>query len=249
MSGPVCRESIACSVVGCPHLRRVDGFLAHSEELVHQIRELRKDAVVRRIFHPVYDFYPRTGSGRLPGRRPHLLFFGNVRRYKGLDGFLQALAIVKREMAFEATVAGEFYIDRSPFRSLAAKLGIDDCVTWKDHYIPNEEVPAIFEQADLVVLPYIEATQSGVVPLAYRFGVPVVASDVGGLAEVVQDGRTGYLVPSGNPEILADRIVQYFRENRRHEFEANIERFREQLNWGQVVRTLIEVIEAVRAES
>ncbi len=225
--------------------RHVNGFLAHSQELVDQLRKLRKDAVVRRIFHPVYDFYPHLGPQRAPADRPRLLFFGNVRRYKGLEVFLKALGMVKREMAFEATVAGEFYIDQAPFKALAGRLGLDQSLVWTDHYIPNEDVPRIFEQADLVVLPYIEATQSGVVPLAYRFGVPVVASDVGGLAEVVQDGRTGYLVPSGNPEALAARIVQYFRENRRDEFEANIVQFREQLNWGQVVRSLVEVVQAV----
>ncbi len=226
--------------------RHVDGFLAHSQELVEQIGKLRKDAVVRRIFHPVYDFYPSVGPRRAPGDRPRLLFFGNVRRYKGLEVFLEALGIIKQEMSFEATVAGEFYVDDAPFKALASRLGLDDSLVWKDHYIPNEEVPAIFEQADLVVLPYIEATQSGVVPLAYRFGVPVVASDVGGLSEVVQDGQTGYLVPPGNPEVLARQILQYFREGKRDEFEANIEQFREQLNWGQVVKGLIEVVEAVR---
>jgi len=227
--------------------RHVDGFLAHSEELVDQIKDLRQGAVVRRIFHPAYDFYPRTGRQQVSGNRPRLLFFGNVRRYKGLEVFLQALGIVRKEMLFEATVAGEFYIDAAPFRALGSQLGLDDSLVWKDCYIPNEEVPSLFEQADLVVLPYLEATQSGVVPLAYRFGVPVIASNVGGLSEVVQDGRTGYLVPSRNAEALARRIVQYFREKKRDEFEANIERFREQLSWDQVVRTLIEVVEEVKA--
>jgi len=227
--------------------RHVDGFLAHSQELAEQIRQLRKGAVVRRIFHPVYDFYPRVSPRRAAGGRPRLLFFGNVRRYKGLGVFLEALGIVKKEMLFEAMVAGEFYVDSAPFKAQATGLGLDGCLDWKDYYIPNEEVPAIFEQADLVVLPYLDATQSGVVPLAYRFGVPVLASEVGGLSEVVQDGRTGYLVPSGRPEVLAQRIVQYFREKKRDEFEANIEHFREQLNWGQVVRSLVEVVEAVKA--
>jgi D-inositol-3-phosphate glycosyltransferase len=226
--------------------RHVDGFLAHSEELVNQIGQLREGTVARRIFHPAYDFYPRSNRGRTEGDRPRLLFFGNIRRYKGLDVFLRALGIVKQEMLFRATVAGEFYTDAKVSKALADRLGLDDCLVWRDHYIPNEEVPTIFEAADLVVLPYLEATQSGVVPLAYRFGVPVIASNVGGLSEVVQDGRTGYLVPSGNPEALARRIVQYFRERKRDEFEANIEHFRDQLNWSQVVKTLIEVVEAIR---
>ncbi len=226
--------------------RRVDGFLAHSEELAGQIREIRKEAVIRRIFHPVYDFYPRAGGRRAPGDRARLLFFGNVRRYKGLEVFIQALGIIRPELPFEATVAGEFYVDAAPFEALANRLRVDDCIVWKDYYLRNEEVPTVFEQADLVVLPYIEATQSGVVPLAYRFGVPVVASDVGGLSEVVLDGRTGYLVPSGDPEALARGILRYFREKRRDEFEANIERFREQLTWGQAVKALIEVVEAVK---
>jgi len=226
---------------------RADGFLTHSQALVNEIAEIRKGAVVRRIFHPVYDFYSPAGSGRR-GDVPHLLFFGNVRPYKGLDVFLRALALVRGEMKVEATVAGEFYVDASPYRTMVRQLGLEQAIRWQDHYIPNEEVPGLFEAADLVVLPYIEATQSGVVPLAYRFGVPVIASNVGGLSEVVHDGRTGYLVPPGQPQALAERIVQYFRENKRSEFEANIEEFRNQLNWGQVVEGLIEVVEAVRAK-
>jgi len=218
-----------------------DAFLTHSQALVEEIREFRPGSLVRRIFHPMYDFYPRIAREREAGV-PRLLFFGNVRPYKGLEVFLRALRLVREEMEFEAVVAGEFYMDPEPFKAMVEQLALGDRVKWRDWYIPNEEVPDLFEKADLVVLPYLEATQSGVVPLAYRFGVPVVASDVGGLSEVVLEGRTGYLVPPGEPGVLAQRILQYFREQKRTEFQANIEKFRERLNWGQVVEAIVEVV-------
>ena len=133
---------------------------------------------------------------------------------------------------------------------MARRLGLEECIVWKDHYIPNEEVPALFRSADLVVLPYREATQSGVVPVAYQFEVPVVATDVGGLAEVVRPGETGYLVPPEDPEALAGRIQQFFRENRKEEFRRNIVSFRERLSWGQVVSSIEDLVRTLgRSES
>ena len=165
---------------------------------------------------PVYDFYSQWEThGVQPDipRVPTILFFGTIRKYKGLGTLLQALALLKKEMEFRATIAGEFYIDPKPYRRMAEAAGISNWLTWDSRYIPNEEVPRLFRGADLVALPYESATQSGVVPLAYQFEVPVIASDVGGLSELVRDGKTGYLVSAGEVEALKGKIGHYFREN------------------------------------
>src|SRR5690606_25061187 len=165
-----------------------DGFLVQAESLVGELRRFNPTAPVRQIYHPVYDFYVRwdcqDDCSIRPDRRPRLLFFGKIRKYKGLDTFLEALGRLKDRIDFEAVIAGEFYLNSSEFKRMAARLGVEERIIWRDRYIANEEVPALFRSSDLVVLPYIQATQSGVVPVAYQFGVPVIASRVGGLAEV-----------------------------------------------------------------
>ena len=226
---------------------KVDGFLIHSQTLLRQVRAFNLYAPVRRIYHPVYDFYANWDTVRLErNTTPQLLFFGNVRRYKGLGILLKALDILKRRMNFKAVIAGEFYVNPEPYRQMARELGLCDRLVWFDRYISNEEVPGLFRQADLVVLPYLEATQSGVVPLAFHFDVPVVASDVGGLSEVVMEGKTGYLVPAGEPEILAERIVQYFQENKKQEFQGHIQDFKRNLSWTQAVDGIVDLLDQVK---
>ncbi len=231
--------------------RCADGFLVQAQGLVSAVERLNPRGLVRKIYHPLYDFYRQWDRG--PGeavsasrhRLPRLLFFGKIRRYKGLETFLRALALVRKELAIEAVIAGEFYMDPGPYRRLSRRLELDGCLEWKDHYISNEDVPLLFREADLVVLPYVEATQSGVVPVAYQFGVPVVASDVGGLSEVVLEGKTGFLVPPLDPVALSNGILRYFREGRYEEFRENIVEFRARLTWGQVVEAIEGLAESL----
>jgi glycosyltransferase involved in cell wall biosynthesis len=226
--------------------RQVDGFLVHSQELADQVRKIKPAAQVRRIYHPVFDLYKgfdTTAVEPSPEKAgiPQLLFFGNVRCYKGLRVLLAALGKISASFDFALTVAGEFYVDPGPYYELADKHGIAERITWINRYIPNEQVPALFRKADVVVLPYLEATQSGIVPLAYQFEVPVIASRVGGLPEVVHEGETGFLVPAGSADLLADKIVEYFSNGRKRDFQANIRCFREKLSWDQVIDGLVNL--------
>jgi glycosyltransferase involved in cell wall biosynthesis len=220
-----------------------DGFLVHAEEMVAQVREINPSAVVRRIYHPLYDFYSRWEAdkdslGQRAGKK-RLLFFGKVRPYKGLDVLLRALGRLKGSLDFEAVIAGEFYMDSVPFKKLADELGLTERLIWHERYIPNEAVPEFFQEADLVVLPYQEATQSGVVPVAYQFETPVVVGDAGGLSEVVLHGKTGYLFPPGDDAVLADRIQDFFRLDKGEEFRDNISLLKERLSWDHVVEEIV----------
>ncbi|MEE8586516.1 MAG: glycosyltransferase [Acidobacteriota bacterium] len=227
-------------------LKKSDGFVAHSEKLVGQLQAQAPGKPIRRVFHPLYDFYSQWDVPEQENAVPRLLFFGNVRAYKGLDTLLQAVARLPQDFDFRLIVAGEFFIDPKPCRRLARRLGVEGNITWIDRYIPNPEVPRLFRQADLVVLPYKAASQSGIVPLAYHFEVPVVATDVGGLSEVVLHGRTGYLAPPEDPQALADTIVRFFREGDREEFRHQIRDFRSQLSWEAVVDNILAVCGEIR---
>ncbi len=227
--------------------RQVDGFLVHSLSLAEQVRYFKPKALVRRIYHPSYDFYSRWDTKpQRENEKPRLLFFGNIRRYKGVDVLVRALAVVEKVLDVEVAIAGEFYIDPSPLRRLADELGVAHRICWHDQYVSNEQVPALFRSSDVVVLPYRDASQSGVVPLAYEFDVPVIATDVGGLSEVVLEGRTGFLVPTDDPRALAEAIIRYFQEGRKSEFQQNIRSFKKVLNWDQVVEATLSLVEELQ---
>ena len=120
---------------------------------------------------------------------------------------LRAVAAPRGRLRLTLVVAGEFYQDRRPYDELIAGLGIEAAVRIVDRYIPNEEVETYFQAADVVVLPYTSATQSGIAQIALSFERPVIVTRVGGLPEAVREGETGFVVPPGDPPALAAALV------------------------------------------
>jgi len=236
--GPRCTRAV---------LSRMDDCLVHSAADEERLRALLPGARVTRGFHPLYEFARPSLLGKAEARArldvtgDTILFFGFVRPYKGLDDLVQALPRIRRTRRVTLLVAGEFWEGREAFDRRVHALGLADAVRVVDRYVPNEEVGLYFSAADLVVLPYVSGTASGVVQTAYGLDKPVVATTVGALADIVEDGHTGYLVPPGRPDALADAIVRFFEEDREAEFVANIRRFKRRFAWERLVE-LIETI-------
>ncbi|MBZ0168986.1 Glycosyl transferase, group 1 [Candidatus Methylomirabilis lanthanidiphila] len=166
-----------------------------------------------------------------------LLFFGLIRRYKGLPCLLEAMALVLQQVDCTLLVVGEFYDGKDQCLRLINTLGLASRVRVIDRFIPDDEVSLYFCAADLVVLPYESATQSGIVPIAYAFERPVVVTAVGGLPEAVQDGETGLLVEPRNPTALAAAIIRFFEERLGPAFSRNISQ-RTRFSWTDLARTL-----------
>ncbi len=173
-----------------------------------------------------------------------LLFFGHVRAYKGLPVLLRAMPQILRQRACRLLIAGEFYEPRERYDRLIAQLGIGERVTIIDRYLPNEEVPEVFAAADLCVLPYVSATQSAVAKVAYGFGTPVITTDVGGLAEEVIDGETGYIVPPHDPDAIAAAVERFCLARAGHDFAGAITTIRTQFSWEPLLAALEALIEA-----
>jgi glycosyltransferase involved in cell wall biosynthesis len=238
--------SRACArVVLC----RMDDCLVHSAEDEARLRALVPGVRVTRAFHPLYDFV-RVGAlsqsqarARLGLSGDTILFFGFVRPYKGLDDLVQAMPRILERRKVTLVVAGEFWGGAEAFRRQVRDLGLEATIRCIDRYIPNEDVALYFSAADLVVLPYRSGTASGVAQMASGLDKPVVATAVGALGEVVEDGRTGYLVPPGRPDALADAIVRFFAEGRGPEFVANIRRVKQRFSWER----LVDIIEEIAA--
>jgi glycosyltransferase involved in cell wall biosynthesis len=229
-----------------------DGLIVMSDQVRRDVEALGLKAAVRQVAHPTYDLFgepvaraaARQSLG-LPAEAPVLLFFGFIRRYKGLHVLLDAMPrILDRLPDARLVVAGEFYADEAELRAQAGRLGLGEAVRFAADYIPDEQVGAYFGAADVVVQPYVSATQSGVAGIAYHFGTPVVTTDVGGLAETVPDGVAGLVVPPEDPAALADAVVRFFAEPGLAErLEAGVRAERETYSWERVY----EAIEALAA--
>lgn len=191
-----------------------DSALALSASVKQDVERLVPDLPVTLGSHPVYNQFgpaiPLEDAHRqlgIPEGVPVLLFFGFIRRYKGLDVLIEAVPdILERHPETVVIVAGEFYEDPQPYRKRVEELGIGNAIRFEDRYLPASDVAAYFSAADLVVQSYRSATQSGVALTAFGFGVPVITTDVGGLAENVPDGDAGLVVPPENPAALAAAV-------------------------------------------
>jgi glycosyltransferase involved in cell wall biosynthesis len=169
-----------------------------------------------------------------------ILFFGFVRQYKGVVYLLRAMPQILKRVAVQLLIVGEFWDDKTSYIELINRLEIDHAITVIDKYVPNEEIGLYFSAADVVALPYVDATQSGVVQLAYAFEKPVISTTVGGLPDIVVDGETGLLVPPGDSEALAQAIVRFFLSEPDKEWTDAIARYQHKFSWER----LVEVVES-----
>jgi len=171
-----------------------------------------------------------------------MLFFGYVRAYKGLDVLLDAMPLILKKMPAMLLIAGEFYENEEKYRNKIRQLGLEKNIRLYSDYIPNEEISVYFSAADVVVLPYVSATQSAIVPVAYHFDKPVIVTDVGGLSEVVNDGRTGFVVPPQDPRAFADAVVKYYQNKCEKEFIANIREEKKKFGWDAFIEQLESLV-------
>jgi glycosyltransferase involved in cell wall biosynthesis len=175
----------------------------------------------------------------VPEDRPLLLFCGFVRPYKGLDVLLDALPLVLAERPVHLLVAGEFWSSNSPYQGQIARLGLEKAVTILNRYLTNEELSACIAQAAVVVLPYRTATQSAVIQTAFGQNTPVITTNVGGLPEVVDNGRTGLIVPPENPPLLAQAINRFFAEEMGAEMSRQIAQQSGRFSWQRLIDALL----------
>ena len=135
-------------------------------------------------------------------------------------------------------IVGDFDGDKERYLEMIRTEGMESHVVIQDGYIPDSEVEQYFAASDLVVLPYESATQSGIVQIAYGFELPVVATAVGGLPEVVLDGVTGYVVPPQDDTALAKAVTRFFAENHAEEFHENVIREANRYSWEHMVEVI-----------
>jgi glycosyltransferase involved in cell wall biosynthesis len=226
-------------------LGAADYFLVLSGVVARRIHALFPTTPVRQAALPIYECYGGAGVDRESARRElgltrdTVLFFGYVRPYKGLAVLLRAMPRVLEKLDVDLLVVGEFYEDRTKYDKLIDDLGIRGHVRVVAEHVPDEGVRTYFSAADVVALPYLSATQSGITQIAYAFGLPVISTDVGGLPEVVRDGETGYIVKAKDDEALAAAIVRYFTGGERARLVAGVDAERRRDRAGELMRKAV----------
>lgn len=223
----------------------VDGFVAMSDSVLNDLTQF--DSVKPRVFcrHPLYDNFGEAVERNtalqelgLDSNNRYMLFFGLIRDYKGLDIMLKAYADSRlRQMGVKLIVAGEFYNNAEKYFELEKELGLEGEVIWHREFVPDSKVRYYFGAADIIVQPYKSATQSGVTQIAYHFEKPMIVTNVGGLAEIVPNGKAGYVVEPDEKEI-ADAIVDFFGNNRQDEFKEGLLFEKRKYAWSNMTKSV-----------
>ena len=226
-------------------------FTVQSKQDETDLLSIKPSANYKRTVLPTFNAFKVKDLTKQQGREllsiaeneKVLLFFGFVREYKGLKHLLKAMPkVCEKYSDIKLLVVGDFGEDKELYLSLIDELNIKEKLEIYDGYIPDKEVEKFFAAADLVVLPYESATQSGIVQISYSFEKPVLATNVGGLPEVVINNKTGYVVEPQNPEELANKIIEFFEENKAEDFIDGIKAEADKYSWSRLVELIEDMI-------
>jgi len=235
-----------------------NAYIAQSDQVRQDLFTVLPDTDAARVLtvpHPVYDFgqpgKPRRSKAEarqvlnLPDDSHLVLFFGFIKAYKGVNNLIDSAEFLHSEFKddLRVLIVGDIYGDKQPYVDRIAASAAASIIDLVDGFVPDETVEDYFLAADLVVLPYVSATQSGIIQIAYNYDLPVVTTNVGGLPEVVTDGSTGFIVPPEDPAALAQAVIRFFRENRAAQFAANVAREKLKYSWDRMA----EVVERLAA--
>lgn len=229
----------------------VDGFIVQCKSVEDDLLSKKKNPKYVLAHHPIYEIFPegipqKEARKQLGIQREKvILYFGIIRKYKGLKYLVEAMPAILQSEDVHLIICGEFYEGREEIVEFIEQNNLSDHILFADTYIPNEAVHTYFCAADLVTLPYLSATQSGIVQMAYYYNKPVLATDVGGLPEVVLHQKTGFIVPPANHKKIAEAITQFYQENLESEFTKNVQQEKEKYSWDRMteaVETLYQQI-------
>jgi len=234
-------------------MQRIDGLIAMSHSVLKDGNSFRKNLPQGFCPHPIFDNYGEQLSFGLAKQKlkldtniRYLLFFGFIRDYKGLDLLINAFADERlRKFPVKLLVAGEYYSSPEPYLKLIRDNNLEDLIELRTDFIPDDEVNLYFSAADMVVQPYKSATQSGVTQIGYHFNKPMLVTNVGGLSEIIPDGKIGYVVEP-NSQNIADALVDFYKNDRIAEFETNIIEEKKKFSWLNMVNTFLSVYTEIK---
>ena len=229
-------------------VKAMDGFTTLSQSVAHDIEHFdHKGKPKSWAPHPIYDHYgalvDKAEARRQLGlsvEGKYVLFFGFIRDYKGLDLLIDAFGDPRlQDCGAKLLVAGEFYGDPKPYIDRINSLDISDIVVLHNDYIPDSRVNLYFCACDIVAQPYKTATQSGVTQVAFHFEKPMLVTNVGGLPEIVPDGKIGYVVEP-DAQSIADALLKFYKEKHEEEFTAGVRQEKRKYGWDRMTAAVLK---------
>lgn len=230
--------------------KQFDHYVVLSEAVKNDILKFKPEAKVRVLHHPIYDHFgdklKKSDAQKmlqLDSNKKSLLFFGLIRDYKGLDVLIEAFSLL--DDSYQLIIAGEVYGHSEKYDELIKRSPNKDRIHFHNRFISDDDVTKFFSVADLVVLPYKSATQSGVTAVALHFEIPILVTNVGGLTEFVKQDKTGIVVPSATVEHIKNGIAHYFMDLNSQVMQNEIHKEKEKYSWKSFTRELLEYFETI----
>lgn len=232
-------------------LKKGDAYIVHSKSDEQDLLSIKPNAVIKQNPHPTYNAFKIRNISKKeakkelnkPVEEKLLLFFGFVREYKGLRYLLQAMPEINNKVNnVKLMIVGSFENNKEEYMEIIRKKQIESYVEIVDDYIADNEVEKYFAACDLVILPYDSATQSGIVQIAFGFEKPVIVSKVGGLPDVVTDGKTGYVIEAKNPKAIAEAVEKFYAEGKAGDFYKGVKEEAYRFSWDRMRESIEELI-------
>lgn len=224
-------------------LKHIDSMVVMSKSVGRDLRRFSDTIPFTFVPHPIYDNYGEKADRSEALRRlnlneshKYILFFGFIRAYKGLDILIDAFEQLK-DSKINLIVAGEFYADEKEYKQDVKARGLEDRIHFFSEYIPNDQVADFFAAADIVAQPYKSATQSGISQLAYHFEKPMLVTNVGGLPEIVDHERSGYVVEV-DADAVAKGLDDFFDNNRHDSMVEETIKAKKRFSWTRLFEAL-----------
>lgn len=234
--------------------RQADYFVVMSKSVENDLKKFNDNKPYKLIAHPVYnifgdkvekheakEFIKKEYDIDLLNDKV-ILFFGYIRKYKGLNYLLDSMSEILKKVNLKLLVVGEFYEDENKYREQIKNLNLEESVKVVSDFVPDSNVKYFFSACDAVVLPYIDATQSGITQIAYHFDKPVIATDVGGLAEIVKNNVTGLIVKSESPEAIAEGVINFYENNLEEKFSSGVKEEKKKYSWESFVKEIKSLV-------
>jgi len=227
-------------------LKPADKIITLSQQVAADARSKYPQKQLIKAFHPIYDSYDQQRFQRDSVRqelalqqKEVLLFFGYIKPYKGLDLLLAALPqIIKQKPQAHLLVVGEIYGDAKKYFAQIDQLKLTKNITFINKFVAESEVEKYFKAADVLVLPYKTATQSGVAKIAYAMDLGVVCTPVGGLPEIVIDEKSGSVASAVSKTALAEAVLRFFKLDKQLLIE-NIRRLKKEQSWAELANLIL----------
>jgi len=241
-------------------IKKCDAFVVMSQAVKNEVMQYSQVRNKEIIFtpHPIYNVFGK-GINKYKAQKKigvlsHLdtsmsrciLFFGLIRPYKGLSLLLDVMSLERiKKLNIKLVVAGEFYDSKEKYIKKINSLQLNESIILHDFYIPNKDVKNYFSASDIVVQPYLSATQSGVSMVAYNFNKPMILTNVGGLSEYVNNGKDGYLV-NANKDDISSALEDFYINSRESKFMHAIKEKKKNLTWEKLASQFDKVYNSAR---